>query len=166
MSTSKHALVILWDGHEAPDEIVRRMVAVLCDSGAAIPELIDATQMDAKGIAEHLVGRVPKESKDSVEHACVYIGTLFSNVLKNNGGNFWHFAINLQNAISNGPMCLLDTGVRVALNSDADTVEHLKLKNAVEIIAKAGTVPAKLAKKYNLTDEAVKVITYIYNNYC
>lgn len=90
-SMEPRAVVIVWQGKEVPEDIMARMIAVMADSGAAIPEMVTAKQFDAEGLAKCIGGCISidtsgilnKEDLDPIHNSIVYIGTLYKECIAN-----------------------------------------------------------------------------------
>ena len=85
------AIVIVWQGKEVPEDIMARMIAIMADCGAAIPEMVTAKQFDADGLAKCIggcinidtTGILNKNDLDPIYNSIVFIGTYYKECIAN-----------------------------------------------------------------------------------
>ena len=163
MSTNMEprAIVIVWQGKEVPEDIIARMIAIMADSGAAIPEMVTAKQFDADGLAKCIGGCISidttgilnKEDLDPIYNAIVFIGTKYKEYISNNSA----FALRLSSDLA-------DEKYKRATGKPVDEV----LLTAVEILA-TKTVTSRYApflNEYGMKKSTLEVIhtAYHYHN--
>ena len=167
MSTTNHALIILWNGKDMPDHVVTEIVQYMHSAGVCIPELTKAIYKDQKGIVDSIIRDVDKtclkvdiqedEQQEAIKQSVIYIGERFSKYLKGTvRPNVLNFAMAITEAVSKAR-------VNVGANPSAENEYDKALLNAVEIIATArDRIPASVARKYNITTNIVSVISQVY----
>lgn len=148
--TNLRAVVLLYRGPEITIEGVKNMQEYLATllSLKEMPVLYSLDDEDiAKGIVSPLISNNNRlsETVSAEEHAVVYIGTKFKDVLA--GRNLLEFATELSSSVT------------VAKITGADN----ELLTAVNIIGKSNisSVKAELLKRYNVTLQAFQVIQRI-----
>lgn len=159
-SMEPRAIVIVWQGKEVPEDIIARMIAIMADCGAAIPEMVTAKQFDADGLAKCIGGSISidtsgilnKEDLDPIYNAIVYIGTEYKECITNNSA----FALRLSADIS-------DERYKRATGKPGNE----SLLTAVEILSKK-TISAKYApflNEYGIKKSTLEVIHTAYHYY-
>lgn len=155
------AIVIVWQGKEVPEDIIARMIAIMADCGAAIPEMVTAKQFDADGLAKCIGGSInidtsgilDKEDLDPIYNAIVYIGTYYKECIANTGA----FALQLSADISTE---------RYKRSTGKPTNESLM--TAVEILATKVINSHKYANvlsEYGIKKSVLEVIHNAYRYY-
>lgn len=155
------AIVIVWQGKEVPEDVIARMIAIMADCGAVIPEMVTAKQFDADGLAKCIGGCISidttgilnKEDLDPIINAIVFIGTKYKEYVANNSA----FALRLSSDLA-------DEKYKRATGKPVDEA----LLTAVEILA-TKTVSSKYApflNEYGMKKSTLEVIhtAYYYHN--
>lgn len=160
-SMEPRAIVIVWQGKEVPEDIIARMIAIMADCGAAIPEMVTAKQFDADGLAKCIGGSINidtsgilnKEDLDPIYNAIVFIGTYYKECIANTGA----FALQLSADISTE---------RYKRSTGKPTNESLM--TAVEILATKVINSHKYANvlsEYGIKKSVLEVIHNAYRYY-
>lgn len=160
-SMEPRAIVIVWQGKEVPEDIIARMIAIMADCGAAIPEMVTAKQFDADGLAKCIGGSINidtsgilnKEDLDPIYNAIVFIGTYYKECIANTGA----FALQLSADISTE---------RYKRSTGKPTNESLM--TAVEILATKVIYSHKYANvlsEYGIKKSVLEVIHNAYRYY-
>ena len=155
------AIVIVWQGKEVPEDIMAKIIAVMADCGAAIPEMVTVKQFDADGLAKCIGGHINidttgilnKEDLDPIYNAIVYIGTKYKEYITNNNA----FALRLSSDLA-------DEKYKRATGKPVDEV----LLTAVEILS-TKTVTSRYApflNEYGIKKSPLEIIhtAYHYHN--
>ena len=85
------AIIIVWQGKEVPDDVVRKAIALMADCGAVIPEMVTTKQFDADGLTKCLggcinidtTGILDKNDLDPIYNSIVFIGTYYKECIAN-----------------------------------------------------------------------------------
>lgn len=160
-SMEPRAIVIVWQGKEVPEDIIAKMIAIMADCGAAIPEMVTAKQFDADGLAKCIGGSINidtsgilnKEDLDPIYNAIVFIGTYYKECIANTGA----FALQLSADISTE---------RYKRSTGKPTNESLM--TAVEILATKVINSHKYANvlsEYGIKKSVLEVIHNAYRYY-
>lgn len=160
-SMEPRAIIIVWQGKETPEDIIARMISIMADCGAAIPEMVTAKQFDAEGLAKCLGGTINidtsnilnKEDLDPIYNSIVFIGTYYKECIANTGA----FALQLSADISTE---------RYKRSTGKPTNESLM--TAVEILATSVINSHKYANvlsEYGIKKSVLEVIHNAYRYY-
>lgn len=164
-----NALVLLWEGNQLPDYLVKKVAEVLIVNGICIPEMLTVKLLDEDAVTKAILRDASKVAVDTtvkpdrnlaeaVKQAVIYIGKRFEDSLKDTNGHEHNlvFAINLSNAVTTARRNMSFIGV--GTNDELLTaIEILSTTNAV--------IPASLAKKYHFTQDVVNVIKEVYRSH-
>lgn len=160
-SIEPRAIVIVWQGKEVPEDIIARMIDIMADCRAVVPELVTVKQFDADGLAKCIGGHINidttgilnKEDLDPIINAIVFIGTRYKEYIANNSA----FALRLSSDLA-------DEKYKRATGKPVDEA----LLTAVEILA-TKTVSSRYAtflNEYGMEKSTLEVIhtAYYYHN--
>lgn len=129
------AIVFLWDGHNVDDSTVKKMANVLIDSGACIPELLNARAYDNAGIADAIIkscvnvkctasNTETTKADEAIKSAIVYMETRFPSMDR----SYVEFTVDLASALQDNASRELYAAIHIIATANPNSKRLSKLK--------------------------------------